>query len=222
MKTEIDPRRFDHQRLAATIFAGWSDTEQEAEFARVAPHLWRELATTAAPVTPERLAKLAGVARDQVVAVMRAAGAEWDTSGELLVGQGVTLIRTPHRYDSGGHTVWTWCAADLLELPVLLGGPARAESPCAATGEPVRVEVTPSGVADVEPVSAVASIVTRTPDGLGAIRRSVCDQQNFYRDAEAGAGWQAAHPDGLLLPMADAFEVARLWFRRLVPAELLS
>lgn len=142
--------------------------------------------------------------------------------GSTWSGRGVTLLETPHRYDMDGRTVWTWCAADLLILPVVLGESARIQSPCAATGDSVLVEVTATGVQDVEPASAVAAIVMSAPDSVGAIRQEVCHQQNFYRDAEAAAGWLAANPQGLLLPMADAFEVFRCAYRRILPAEFLN
>lgn len=221
MNTELNPEQFDHERLAEEYVAEYSRLGRE-EFSRLAPYLWRELATTEQPVEPERLAALAGTPRDQVVAPLREAGAEWDPPGERLVGQGVTLLRTPHRYDTDGHTVWTWCAADLLELPVVLGEPARIQSPCAVTGDPIRAEVTPTGVQDLEPASAVASIVMSGPESLGSVRQAVCHQQNFYRDSDVAAGWVAANPDGLVLPIADAFEVLRRAFRRLLPTEFVS
>jgi alkylmercury lyase len=221
LKTEINPQTFDHDQLADQWVAGYSVLEREV-FIRLAPHVWRELAATAQPVTPERLATLAGLPREQVVAVLREAGAEWDPEGERLVGLGVSLLRTPHRYDTDGHTVWTWCAPDLLVLPALLGQPARIQSPCAATGDPVRATVSPAGVADVEPAGAVTSIVMNGPDSLGAVRQVTCNQQNFYRDPEAAADWLATHPHGLLLPISDAFEVLRRAFQRILPAEFLS
>lgn len=181
---------------------------------------------TGQPVAPERLAALAGVPLEEALVMLREF-AEWDPGGERVVGGGVSLLRTPHRYDptsrqTDRRTVWTWCAPDLLELPVVLGEPARVESPCVATGDPVRVEVTPIRVEDVDPAGAVTSIVMTPPDRLSAVRQRVCDQQNFYRDAEVAAGWLRANPDGLLLPMADAFEVTRRAFRRMLPTEFLS
>ena len=222
MTAQINPEQFDHEQLAEEWVAEYSQLGSE-EFWRLAPYLWRELATTGQPVEPERLTDLAdraGMPRDEAVAMLREAGAEWDPPGGRLLGQGVTLVRTPHRYDTNGHTVWTWCAADLLELPVVVGEPARIESLCATTGDPIRVQVTPTGVDDVEPASAVASIVTGAPDSLGAVRQAVCDQQSFYRDGDVAAGWLAANPDGLLLPIADAFEVLGRAFRRILPADL--
>ena len=220
MKTEINPQQFGHEQLAERLVAEYQRGLGSETFWRLAPHLWRELATTGQPVEPERLAALAGLPREEALALLREYG-EWDPGGERVVGGGVSLLRTPHRYDTDGRTVWTWCAPDLLELPVALGEPARIQSRCAATGDPVRVEVTPTSVEDVEPASAVTSVVMSPPDRLGAVRQAVCNQQNFYRDAEVAAGWLAANPKGLLLPMADAFEVLRRAFQRLLPAEFL-
>lgn len=221
MKTELRPQLFDHEQLAERFVAEYSTGVGHETFWRLAPPLWRELATTGQPVEPERLAALAGAPVDETLALLREY-AEWDPDGERVVGAGVSLLRTPHRYDTDGRTVWTWCAPDLLVLPVVLGTPARIQSPCAATGDPVRVEVTPTSVEDVEPAGAVTSIVTSAPDRLGAVRQVVCNQQNFYRDAEVAAPWLQANPHGRLLPIADAFEVIRRAFRRMLPAEFVS
>lgn len=231
MKTEINPRQYDHEQLAEQLVAVWgvgqtgSSNHEEGirgdEFVRLAPHLWRELITTGQPVEPERLAALAGIPLDEALALLREFG-EWDPDGQRVVGGGVSLLETQHRYDTDGRTVWTWCAPDLFVVPIVLGASARVQSPCAATGDLVQVTVTPTSVEDVEPASAVTSIVVSPPDRLSAVRQVVCNQQNFYRDAEVAAAWQQANPNGLILPLTDAFEVLLRAFRRIMPNEFLS
>jgi len=167
----------------------------------------RELAT-GQPVEPERLAALAGVPVDHVLALLRQAPSEWDPSGERLVGLGLTSQPTPHRFQVNGHTLYTWCAVDAMFFPVLIGAPARIQSPCAATGDPIQIDLTPAGVARVEPPSAVVSILTPSID-VSEVRQAVCTEQHFFRSAEAAAQWHAQHPEGLLLPVAEMFELYR-------------
>lgn len=173
--------------------------------------LWVAVAELAAgrPVEPERLASLAGVPLDRVVAIAREARLEWDPSGERLVGAGLTSAETPYRVDLDGRTMWTYCAPDTLELPVILGTPVRTRSSCAATGEPIHVHATPTRVESVDPPSTVVSFPDAPFGDLANVRQTGCDQSSFYRDTEAASGWLAANPQGRLVTVPDAFEVLR-------------
>jgi alkylmercury lyase len=197
LQTLTDDALTDH------LVAWYHQTFPLAEQRRLMVPMLRELAT-GQPVEPERLAALAGVPVEQTIALLRQAGAEWDQSGSRLVGFGLTSQPTPHRFRVHGHALWTWCAVDALLFPVLIGAPAEIESPCAATGEPIRIQVTPSGLERVDPAGAVVSTVKPAVD-LAELRHTVCAAQNFYRDDATAASWQAAHPQALLLPVAKAF-----------------
>lgn len=95
------------------------------------------------------------------------------------------------------------CAADALAVGVLVGRPARVTSRCHATGQQVTVDLGPGGVTRVQPVGAVVSLVpTGDPADLAA---SICMHGHFFVSAEAAADWQAEHPDGAVVSMADAF-----------------
>lgn len=51
-----------------------------------------------------------------------------DRSGRLL-GLGLTLAPTPHRYTTGGRTLYTWCASDALLSPSSLANPPGSSRP---------------------------------------------------------------------------------------------
>jgi alkylmercury lyase len=131
---------------------------------------------------------------------------EWDEGGNI-VGAGLTLRPTPHRFKLKDRTLFTWCALDSLMFPGLVGQTVQVESPCAATGRPVRVTVTPQGVQQVEPPEAVVSLVA--PEASPNVRRVFCDYVNFFHSAEAAAGWLAEHPGATTLPVAEAYELGR-------------
>lgn len=195
--------------------AGWFEQTATNEERRLLGHVLRELAG-GQPVAPARLATLSRLPVDRVEALLRQAPAEWDPSGQRLVGLGLTMAPTQHHFQVHGHDLWAWCAGDTLAFPVWIGAPAQVESPCAATGELVRVEVTPTGVRRVEPAGAVASFVT-PPTDISQVREAVCFNSHYFRSAEAAASWQAQHPDGLVLPVAEAFEVLRRAWGELLP-----
>jgi alkylmercury lyase len=128
------------------------------------------------PVDVERIAARARVPEAQALDFLRSSPAEWDERGRL-VGFGLTLRETRHRFTTQGRTLYTWCAPDALAFPVLIGAPGLVESMCFATGTPVAVELAADGVRSVEPASAVVSIVPRAV-AVGELRERLCHGQH--------------------------------------------
>ena len=172
--------------------------------------LWRPLLRLLArgePVTIAELATATGRPDEDVAqAADRLADTEYDDLGRI-VGYGITLRPTPHRFTVDGHPLYTWCALDTLIFPAILGRPAQVESPCHTTGQPVRLTVEPDRVSDIEPETAVVSVVT--PDDLASVRASFCNHVHFFADTEAAQPWLAEHPGGSVLPVADAYQLGR-------------
>nr|WP_302170025.1 organomercurial lyase MerB [Streptomyces sp. TBY4] len=159
------------------------------------------------PVAVDQLADRAGRTADEIrQALADMPDTEYDTDGRII-GNGLTQNPTPHRYETGGRTLYTWCALDTLVFPAIIGHTAQVTSPCWATGEPVRLTVTPDGPTHVEPATAVVSLVT--PDAPASVRVSFCNQVHFFTSADAAKDWLAEHPGAQVLPVADAFEVGR-------------
>lgn len=111
------------------------------------------------PVTVQQLSVAAGRTIDEVrlgLAAMQ--DTEYDDQGRI-VGQGLTLRPTPHRFTVDGEELYTWCALDTLIFPALLDRPARVESVSPASGETIRVTIDPvAGVTGVTPPSAPITI----------------------------------------------------------------
>ncbi|MEV6959383.1 organomercurial lyase MerB [Streptomyces sp. NPDC051207] len=157
------------------------------------------------PVTVDRLAAATGRTADETRQVLAAMpDTEYDTEGRIT-GYGLTLNPTPHRYEADGRTLYTWCALDTLVFPAVLGHTARVTSPCHATGEPVRLTVTPDGPADVRPATAVVSLVAC--DAPASLRTGFCNEIHFFTGTGAAGEWLARHPGAAVLPVADAYAV---------------
>jgi alkylmercury lyase len=137
---------------------------------------------------------------------------ERDDAGNV-VGSGLTLRETPHVFEVDGRRLYTWCALDALMFPALLGKSARVSSPCAATGAPVRLTVTPDGVENIEPAEAVVSLVL--PHGSPDVRGSFCVHVNFFASAAAAQTWLSAHPGATVARVEDAFRLGQELSRRL-------
>lgn len=172
------------------------------------PVLLRELAR-GHPVTVEDLARVSG----RGVAEVRdglggLSDTEYDQHG-AVVGHGITLRETPHRFTVDDRVLYTWCALDTLIFPTVLGRPAQVVSPTPGSGEPVTLSVDPAaGVTALDPATAVVSVLI-PDDGGSGVRASFCDQVHFFATLDTAHGWLAEHPGGVVLSVADAFELGR-------------
>jgi len=163
--------------------------------ANMPPWLWRPLLQLLAlgePVTTDGLAQATGRTADEVrQALAGLPDTEYDEQGRII-GHGITLRPTPHRFAVDGRQLYTWCALDTLIFPAVLGHPARVESPCHGTGVPVHLTVEPDKITSVDPATAVVSIVT--PDACSSIRTAFCNQVHFFASPGAAQPWLDQHP----------------------------
>ena len=115
--------------------------------------------------------------------------AELDDAGRLVGLGGLSVRPTSHRFLVGGRTLYTWCTLDGLFLAPLLGVTGVIETRCPETGEPIRVEVTPSGVISREPADVVLSVVVPEggcgPRAATDVRSSFCEFVSFFTSSEA-------------------------------------
>ena len=171
------------------------------------------------PVTPERVATVLQMTAEQVAEVLASlADLEVDHSGHV-VGWGLTFIPTPHRFLVQGQQFYTWCALDALIYPALLQLPASVESSCPVSGAPVTLSVTPTGVHDLTPASAMVSLVIPEPgSSCNGDRGSFCTQSLFFRSRREALRWQASSKSARLLSVAEAYRVGHLLARYRSPS----
>ncbi|MQA03853.1 MAG: organomercurial lyase MerB [Streptosporangiales bacterium] len=180
--------------------------------ARTVPGLYRpllRLLARGAPVALDDLATAAGRPPAEVrQAVAGWPDTEYDHAGRII-GYGITLPPTPHRFTVAGHPLYTWCALDTLIFPAIIDQPADIESPCHATGAPVRLTVDPTaGITRLDPATAVVSLVV-PEQRCDSVRAAFCNQVHFFATAAAAGDWVAKHPGMTVLPVADAYRLGR-------------
>lgn len=166
------------------------------------------------PVTVAEIAAATGRTTAEVEQALAASPSVERVEHDRIVGGGLTLRPTPHRFElDDGPRLYTWCALDTLFFPAVLGRTAHVESPCHGTGAPVRLTVTPTDVTGLDPTGAVVSLVT--PDDASHIRASFCDQVHFFASADAAAPWLRDHPEASVLPVPEAYDLGRELARHL-------
>ena len=209
MTTNTTPNELTDRLLAWNFGLGWVNAN--------APLMGAAIIELAAgePVELQRVAARAGLTEPEVRDFFRQTPAEWDDHGRL-VGFGVTLRETRHRYTTGGRTLYTWCAPDALAFPALTDQLALIESTCHETGVAIRVDITPDGVRNVDPAGAVVSIVPRDI-GVQELRELLCNEQHFFATVDAAEAWRGDRDDVILVPVADAFEPLRTLMRHWTP-----
>src|SRR5260370_30121085 len=110
-------------------------------------------------VAPEYLANRLQRELEEVRAVLQALPElEYDAQGNL-VGSGLTLVPTAHRFRVEQRTLFAWCAFDTLTYPVELHLSAQVPSRCPVTGSSIQLTVTPEQVLDLDPAEAQVSLV---------------------------------------------------------------
>ena len=190
---------------------GWIGSVGQAISARTTPGLCRALLRLLSRGKPVTIAELAAAAGDPIDRVQRAVAgwndSEYDEEGRI-VGWGLTLRATPYRFNIDGKQLYTWCALGTLFFPAVIGRPARVESPCAATGIPIRLTVDPTeGVSALDPPTAAVSLVT--PEQKGSVRTAFCNPSRYFATPHAGRDWQNRHPGMELLGVVDAHRASR-------------
>ena len=165
------------------------------------------------PVSAERFASSAGIPGEEAREVfvrLRSWGAEFDTQGNV-VGAGLTLVPTPHRYEVDGHRFYTWCALDAIVFPLVFGHTATIASPDPVSGETIRLTIGAQKVVRVEPDSAVVSSRSAgfaTED----VRSSICQYGHFFASCDTASAYAALHRGVSLAILApeEAFRIGQL------------
>lgn len=156
------------------------------------------------PITHAQLATAAGVSVADLEQAIAGQDIEYDDHGRI-VGWGLTSNPTPHSFIVDGHQLYTWCAPDTLIFPTVIGRTAHVESPCPTTGTIIRLTVDPAaGITELDPSTAVVSIVDPGQVDTHAVRATLCNPQHFFASADAARDWQSRYPGMTVLPVAQA------------------
>jgi len=158
------------------------------------------------PVAPEELASATGLEVGVAVQLARRLGTEFDEEGNII-GLGLTLVPTPHKYRANGKDLFAWCAMDTISSPSILNHTAVIESPDPISGEIVRFSVTPDGVEGLEPSSAVVSWSLKSD--IDNIRGSFCNLVHFFASRETAVEYVSKHPGLVIVPVEGMFEAAK-------------
>ena len=163
------------------------------------------------PVSPEQLAATLDMSSDEVTTILQQLpDIEYNQEGNI-VASGLSLLPTSHHFQVNGHALFTWCAMDALTYPMMLQKPAYVESPCPVTGTIINLQVSPESVEFFEPVSAVVSfVIPEKASTCCDVRNSFCCNVLFFSTLAAASEWRSDHQEMIVLPIYEAYQVARM------------
>ncbi len=147
---------------------------------------------------------------------------EKDNEGNVVGLMGLSLNDHPHEFEVNGIELRAWCAWDTLFLPSILGQAAHVASKDPATGEEVRLKVTPQGVERTRPDDVVVSIVVpEVEEGHSwtAERAQMlfCNFVHFFADRQAAAQWFAERKMPVsFISVDEAFKLGHMRFADII------
>ena len=166
--------------------------------------------TCGKPVVPAALQTALQVSRDELEHRLASLpDTEFDSQGNV-VGWGVTLVPTRHRFQIDGKSLFTWCAFDTVLFPPSLLAEAQVQSTCPITGHPITFVATSSGmIKDLAPASSVMSLIIPA-ERSECVRATFCEQSLFFESEHAAISWVTAHPEAVVLSIEEAAFVGKL------------
>jgi alkylmercury lyase len=116
-----------------------------------------------------------------------------------------------HRFQAeGAKPMYAWCAVDPFLIGAVIGRPALVESKDPVTGEPIRMTVTPAGIADLSPAEAVVCFLKPEKAFDRDVIQTFCQYVLFFASRSSAQRWASERHGIILLRVADAFQVGRL------------
>ena len=187
-----------------------------AERSRLLVQVWRALAT-GRPVTGSQIDAFVsdiGLAPEEADQFLRQMTERNDD--DSIVGiMGLSLNDHPHAFTVDGVQMATWCAADTLFLPAMLGQTATIESESPESKEMVRLTVSPDGVQTSDPADAVISFVVpeeANMTSVASIWMTFCSHIFFFTSQREADQWANGRDDIRILSLEAGFELTKqLW-----------
>lgn len=89
------------------------------------------------PISVRRLGEIAQLSAERIAdALERRPGlARFDEEGRIVGMPGLSVLRTPHRFEVSGRHLYTWCAWDALFISRVIGTRAGDASGSASGGD---------------------------------------------------------------------------------------
>jgi hypothetical protein len=199
------------QQLSDAIGAALVDLDESAR--RIAVSLY-DLLAKGEPVTIADLVARSGFEESVVRGTIEGwPGVFRDDGGRVVGFWGLAIPEMAHRFQAeGGKPMHAWCALDPFLIVPVIERSARVASTDPVTAEEVKMTVSPHGVEDLAPASAVVSFVVPDKPFDHDVIQTFCHYVLNFASHESAERWASERDGIVLLPVSEAFEVGlRAW-----------
>lgn len=150
---------------------------------------------------------------DKTAQLRELASEDWlalDDAGRVSVLYPFSLTSTGIEVVLRGVTRYAMCAIDALGIAPMLGADVEIRTSCPVSGDPLLINVGPSGQVSADPDSVVVLRRRQT----GAAHLSRCAATRFFSSSETAVDWRAAHGEAedVILSLGEAFREAGMIF----------
>ncbi len=196
------------QGLSEAIAAANVYTDEKSRPIAVALY---ELLARGEPVSTAAVAAQARLPEAVVLTKLRTwPGVFWDGDVRVVGFWGLAIPEMDiHFHAEGGKPMYAWCALDPFLIVPVIRRPARVESKDPVTGEPITMTVTPEGIKDLSPASAIVSFIAADKPFDFDVVETFCHFVLNFASPESAERWASERNGIILLPASDAFEVGR-------------
>jgi hypothetical protein len=133
-----------------------------------------------------------------------------DDDGRVVGFCGLAIPEMAHRFRAdGGKQIHAWCALDPFLIVPLIGRSAHVESKDPITGESITMTVTPRGIEDLLPPTAVVSFIAPRKAFDFDVIETFCNYVLNFASPESAERWASERDGIVLLKATEAFEVGR-------------
>ncbi len=137
-------------------------------------------------------------------------GVSFDTKHQIDAFWGLSTSKTTHSFNTGQHILYTWCAWDLLFMPVILKQTITATTQCPLSKQKITLTISEQGIEEVNPANAMVTFIKPTLEQLKAnVTSSFCQYIFFVESEQTGQQWQQQHDNGFLLELDQGFKLGK-------------
>ncbi|MDU0458525.1 MAG: organomercurial lyase [Geobacteraceae bacterium] len=162
------------------------------------------------PVSPRRLAELTGKDLVSVEQALINGRTSRDEEGNVTELFGIMQMPARHRIQIGQVCLFSCCALVAQMVPLLLDMTTRIESVDPISNRLVTLDISPSGIQSVVPLSTVGTLlITNQEDVLADVRSAFCTHVHHFQDAESAQEFVAKDSRRYLVTIQQFNEASR-------------
>jgi len=137
-------------------------------------------------------------------------GVSFNEQGLIDGFWGISTKETSHRFVVNQTTLYTWCAWDLLFMPIIYQQTIKAATTCPVSGHTIELTITPDGIEKAKPDTAMITFIKPSLEKIKEdVTGSFCQYVFFVDSEETGHQWQQQRSDGFLLNLKQGFNLGK-------------